>query len=84
MASPNPADGYVDIDTDPERFDPAKLAINTEYLLYICDNMGVAKYTAQFKDFPYRINTSSWQEGIYFIQIQYDGEQYSLPVNIKH
>jgi len=84
MASPNPADNYVDINIDPERIDPTKLASNVEYVLYIYDNMGVAKNTAQFKDFPYRINTGSWQEGVYFIQIQFNDEKYSLPITIKH
>jgi len=84
MASPNPADNYVDINIDPERIDPTKLASNVEYVLYIYDNMGVAKNTTQFKDFPYRINTGSLQEGVYFIQIQFNDEKYSLPITIKH
>jgi|GEM_PF-1840791 len=84
MAIPNPADTYVDIDIDPDKFDPAKLSLDIEYVLYIYDNMGVVKSTAQFKDFPYRIITESWQEGVYFIQIQYNGDNYSLPIQINH
>jgi hypothetical protein len=84
MAIPNPADTYVDIDIDPEKFDPAILTLDIECVLTVYNDIGVAKNTARFKDFPYRINTESWQEGVYFIQIQYDGKQYSLPVTIKH
>jgi len=84
MASPNPADSYVDINIDPEKIDPAKLTPNVEYILSIYDNTGLVKNTAQFKDFPYRITTESWKEGVYFIQIQFNDENYSLPITIEH
>ena len=51
IAVPNPGDDYVDITTDPDKFDPARLSLDLECTLTVYDNIGVSKRTISSKIF---------------------------------
>jgi hypothetical protein len=84
MASPNPADSYIDIDVDKEKKTADGVSVANEYALTIIDKMGMVKYTDEFKEFPYRINTGELPEGLYIINLLYEGKISSIKVVIEH
>ncbi len=84
MASPNPADNYIDIDIDKEKMTTEGLSVGKEHVLTMVDKMGMVKYTAEFKEFPYRINTSNLPDGLYIINLIYEGKAFSITIIIEH
>jgi hypothetical protein len=84
MASPNPADSYVDIDIDEEKMAADGISIVNEYVLTMVDKMGTVKYTDEFKEFPYKIDTKDMPEGIYIITLTYDKKISTIKVVIEH
>ncbi|MBP7730505.1 MAG: T9SS type A sorting domain-containing protein [Bacteroidales bacterium] len=48
------------------------------------DKTGVVKYKTEFKGFPLRVNIDNLPEGLYFINILYNGKTYTMRVVIKH
>jgi len=84
MAVPNPANDYVNIIIDPEKFDPDRLSKGLECTLDVFSETGPIKYTFNINEFPYRIETGSWPAGVYIFNIQFEGENYALPVSISH
>jgi len=84
MAFPNPADSYVDIDIDEEKMAADGISIVNEYVLTMVDKMGTVKYTDEFKEFPYKIDTKDMPEGIYIITLTYDKKISTIKVVIEH
>ena len=84
MAFPNPADDYLDIDINKEKMTADGISIGNEYAITIVDKMGMVKCTDEFKDFPYRINTRNLPEGLYIINLLYEGKISSIKVMIEH
>lgn len=84
MAAPNPADNYIDIIINEEFISAESLNPGSEYILTMVDKMGEVKYTAEVREFPYRINTSYLEEGLYIINLIYDSEIISMQVIIEH
>ena len=84
MAFPNPADDYLDIDINEEKMTADGISIGNEYAVTIVDKMGVMKYTDEFKEFPYRINTRNLPEGLYIINLLYEGKISSIKVVVEH
>ena len=84
MALPNPADNYIDIDIDEKKLATAQKYLKGESVLKMYDKMGTVKYTAEFKEFPYRINTSVLPEGLYVILIINNERAQSIEVIVEH
>jgi hypothetical protein len=84
MASPNPADSYLDIDVNEEKIAAEGLSIGDEYVLTMVDKMGTVKFTDEFKEFPYRINTKDIPDGLYIINLIYSSKISSIKVIIEH
>jgi hypothetical protein len=84
MASPNPADDYLDIDINKEKVTTDGLSVANKYVLTIVDKMGIVKYSDEFKEFPHRINTRNLPEGLYIINLLYEGKITSIKVIIEH
>ncbi len=84
MINPNPADTYLVIDIYEEEMNVSELNPEDNYVLRMFDKTGMIRYTDQIKEFPYRINTSNLSEGLYIIQLIYEGENFSIQVVIEH
>jgi len=84
MASPNPADRYIDIDVDQEKMTAEDSSPGSECVLKMVDKTGMVKYTDEFREFPYRINTSNLPEGPYIINLIREGKMFSIQVIIEH
>jgi hypothetical protein len=48
------------------------------------DKMGTIVYTAQIREFPYRIATDDLTEGLYMVQIINGERSFSVQVIIAH
>ncbi len=84
MASPNPADSYIEIDIDKEKMTAEGLSVENKHFLTMVDKMGMVKYTAEFKEFPYRIYTSNLPNGLYIINLINEDRKFSIRVMIEH
>ena len=84
IAVPNPADSYIDIKIDEELLSAANEEIKGVSVLMMYDKMGTVKHTAEFREYPYRINTFNLTEGLYIIQIINNGRAQSLEVVVEH
>jgi len=83
-AFPNPTDNYVDIDVIKEKFAAENISLDAECILTIFDKTGLVKYKNEFKGFPYRIDTSNLPEGLYFINLLYNGKMSSIRLVVEH
>ena len=83
LAYPNPAN-YVDIDIDKAKLNNENIVINGECLLSVIDRSGTVKTKAEFKGFPYRVDTANLPNGLYYINIVYEGKISTIRVIIKH
>jgi bacillolysin len=84
MASPNPADSYIDIDINEEKIITEGLSLGNEHVLTMVDKMGMVKYKAEIREFPYRINTSNLPNGLYIINLINKNRKFSIRVMIEH
>jgi len=84
MASPNPADEYIELNIDKEKISAESISLGSEWVLTMVDNMGVVKYIDNLWEFPYRINTSKLPGGLYIINLFNNGKMSSVRVIIKH
>lgn len=84
MASPNPADNYIDIDINEEKMITEGLSLGNEHVLTMADKMGMVKYKAEIQEFPYRINTSNLPNGLYIINLINKDRKFSIRVMIEH
>lgn len=84
MASPNPADDYIELNIDKEKISAESISLGSEWVLTMVDNMGVVKYIDNLWEFPYRINTSKLPGGLYIINLFNDGKMSSVRVIIEH
>ena len=81
---PNPAGGYVNIDINKEKADVVSLNNVREFRLTVTDISGIVKYTGRLNELPYRLNTVTYRDGIYIINIAYDGKIWSSRFGIRH
>jgi hypothetical protein len=84
LAIPNPADDYIDIIINEEQIAYENLSLANEYIMSMIDKMGILKYTAEIREFPYRISTKGLPNGLYIINLLGDGKIFSLQVIIEH
>ncbi len=84
MASPNSADDYIELYVNEEKITAEGLSLGRECVLSIVDKMGMVKFTDEFREFPYRINTNKLPEGLYIINLIYEGKMSSIQVVIEH
>jgi len=84
MAFPNPANDYIEIDINREKMTEENIRTDLKCTLTMYDKTGLVKYKTEFKGFPFRIDTGNLPEGIYFINLLYNGKTYSMRVIIKH
>jgi len=82
-AFPNPTDNYVDIDVIKEKFAAENISLNDECIIKMFDKTGLVKYKDEFKGFPYRIDTSNLPNGLYFINILYNGKMSSIRLVVE-
>jgi len=83
-AFPNPTDHYVEIDVKKEKFAAENISLNAECILTMLDKTGLVKYKDEFKGFPYRIDTSNLPEGLYFVNLLYNGKMSSIRLVVEH
>jgi hypothetical protein len=83
-ASPNPANDYLDIAADEETIAADSISLEAECVLIMIDNMGIIKYLIELQEFPFRINTSNFPEGLYIINLLYEGKISSIRILIEH
>ena len=75
LISPNPADDYLEINIDEKSNitetseDIESLGSKSLTVIKIYDYIGRLMYSTQFREYPYKINTSNLPEGFYVIQI---------------
>jgi hypothetical protein len=83
---PNPASNEITIEIDYEanvEDDSHNLPISenlpdAEYLVTVCNNAGSPVFINKYLNVnEIRINTSSWQKGIYYVILTFNGENYS-------
>jgi Zn-dependent metalloprotease len=84
MASPNPADSYIDIDIDKGKMTAEGLNVGNEHVLTMIDKMGMVKYKVEIREFPYRMNTSNLPNGLYVINLINENREFSIRVMIEH
>ena len=84
MAFPNPANSYVDIDINREKMAEENIRTDEKCMLTLYDKTGLVKYKTEFRGFPFRIETVNLLEGVYLINLLYDGKIYSMRVVIEH
>ena len=84
MAFPNPANSYVDIDINREKMAEENIRTDARCTLTLYDKTGLVKYKTEFRGFPFRIETVNLPEGVYLINLLYDGRIYSMRIVIKH
>ncbi|HOM41526.1 MAG TPA: C1 family peptidase [Bacteroidales bacterium] len=84
MAFPNPANSYVDIDINREKMAEENIRTDAKCTLTLYDKTGLVKYKTEFRGFPFRIETVNLPEGVYLMNLLYNGRTYSMSVVIKH
>jgi len=84
MAFPNPANNYIEIDINRGKMAEENISTDSKCTLTIYDKTGLVKNKTEFKGFPFRIDTGNLPEGVYFINLLYEGKTYSMRVIIKH
>ena len=57
---------------------------DAKYMLTLYDKTGLVKYKTEFRGFPFRIETVNLPEGVYLINLLYDGRTYSMRIVIKY
>jgi len=84
MASPNPADDFIELNINEEKIAAEGLSLGRECNLTMVDKMGMVKYKAEIREFPYRINTSNLPNGLYIINLINKDRKFSIRVMIEH
>ncbi len=94
MAYPNPSNNSVVINTILSNLteEVAKTSdlrtngssTNGECILTVVDKSGIIKSKKEFKGFPYTLDTSSFLEGLYFINLNYLGKRSTIRLVVKH
>jgi hypothetical protein len=84
MMMPNPADDYVDIIADQSKISSTELSANGGYQVNLYDTFGSLKTNKSTYNSTLRIETSKLPDGIYIVNIIYNGKTYSKELVIKH
>jgi hypothetical protein len=84
MAFPNPSSDFVDIDINKEKISQSEISTGSNCFLTIVDKTGLIKSKTKFSGFPYRLDTSSLPDGIYFINLQINDKKSTIRLVIKH
>lgn len=67
-----------------ERILAQEISLGDVSVLRMFDKMGIIVYTAQIREFPYRIATDNLAEGLYMIQIINGERSFTVQVIIEH
>jgi len=74
----------VDIDINREKMAEENIRTDAKCTLTLYDKTGLVKYKTEFRGFPFRIETVNLPEGVYLINLLYDGRTYSMRIVIKY
>jgi hypothetical protein len=86
LASPNPADNFVNIDIHPEALETSTRNLEKEQdkFIRVYDEMGTLYYSSEFKELPYQIKTDKLPNGNYVVYIIEGKNTSSIQINIYH
>jgi len=83
--SPNPTYDYINVDIDIENIDlKESKSRNNKVLVKLYNNHSVLVIDEVFYDSNFNIKTSNLKQGIYQLQVIYEGEKYSKQILIQH